>query len=271
LPIVEILLIPSLSSASDEWMAGSVTLAATRGLKLSGGTISGRVIEAPVIGETSTILAIAEDAEGNASLVEIDATRAEQIRVLSGESWLRLDPSAARVQATLPCPVRPDALAVRGALLTSAAMVGAMARILDVAIEYANTRKQFGKPLGKFQAVQHMIAEAASEHAVAQAALAAAIGAEDGGENRPLLWRSAKAQAGRAATIVSAAGHQVLGAIGFTEEHVLHHYSKRLWTWRDEWERQSACEAAIGHAACTDQRGLWSHIVDDHVTAAGAV
>ncbi|WP_292192223.1 acyl-CoA dehydrogenase [Mesorhizobium sp.] len=268
LPIVEMLLIPSLPLASDEWMAGNLTLASTPGLELCGDAISGQVIEAPVIGEISTVLAIAMDAEGHSWLVEIDAMPAEKIRALSGEPWLRLDPSEARLRAKCPCPVGLDAVAVRGALLTSAAMMGAMARILEITIEYANIRKQFGKPLGKFQAVQHMIAEAASEHVVAQAALAAAIEAEDGGKSRPLLWQSAKAQAGRAATVVSAAGHQVLGAIGFTEEHVLHRYSKRLWTWRDEWGRQTVCEAAIGRAACADEHGLWSHIVDDTSTIA---
>ncbi|WP_136620271.1 MULTISPECIES: acyl-CoA dehydrogenase family protein [Mesorhizobium] len=268
LPIVEVLLIPSLSSASEAWMAGQLTLASTPGLELSGGAISGKAIEAPVIGESSIILAIATDAKGHSWLVEIDAMPAEKIRALSGEPWLRLDASAARVRAKRPCPVEPDTVAVRGALLTSAAMMGAMTRILEIAIEYANIRKQFGKPLGKFQAVQHMIAEAASEYAAAQAALAAAIEAEDGGKSRPLLWQSAKAQAGRAATVVSAVGHQVLGAIGFTEEHVLHHYSKRLWTWRDEWGRQTVCEAAIGRAACADEHGLWSHVVDNTSTIA---
>lgn len=156
-----------------------------------------------------------------------------------------------------------DRLEIQGACLTAAAMLGAMARVLEITIEHANTRKQFGKPLGKFQAIQHMLAEAASEHVVAQAALAGAVQASDGGWMRPLLWQSAKAQAGRAATIVAATGHQVLGAIGFTEEHVLHNYSRRLWMWRDEWGRQAALEAAVGRAAVEDTRGLWPHIVDD--------
>jgi acyl-CoA dehydrogenase len=176
---------------------------------------------------------------------------------------MRIDAGKAQVLSVHPCPVSPEQLAIRGALLTAAAMVGAMARQLEITIEHANTRKQFGRPLGKFQAVQNLIAGAAAEHAVAQAALSGAVAAEDGGWGRALLWRSAKAQAGRAATIVTAAAHQVLGAIGFTEEHVLHRYSKRLWVWRDDWGRQSALEAAIGEAACADPRGLWPHIVDD--------
>lgn len=110
--------------------------------------------------------------------------------------------------------------------------------------------------------VQHRIAEATSEQTVAQAAVADAIRAADGGWQRPILLQSVKVQAGRAATVVTATAHQVLGAIGFTDEHVLHHYSKKLWVWRDAWGRQAALEAEIGQAAVADAAGLWSHIVD---------
>ncbi|MRX48930.1 hypothetical protein GI374_00460 [Paracoccus sp. S-4012] len=162
-----------------------------------------------------------------------------------------------------------DRLRMQGACLTAAAMLGAMQRACEITIEYANTRRQFGRPLAAFQAIQHRIAEAASEQTVAQAAVAGAIRAADGGWSRPILWQSAKVQAGRAASVVTATAHQVLGAIGFTEEHVLHHYSKKLWVWRDAWGRQAALEAGIGQAAVADARGLWSHIVDTEETQHG--
>jgi len=62
---------------------------------------------------------------------------------------------------------------------------------------------------------------------------------------------------------VAAASHQVMGAIGFTEEHILHHYTKRLWAWRDEWTRENACYVAVGQAAAAAPNGLWRHIVDE--------
>lgn len=159
-------------------------------------------------------------------------------------------------------PALSGRLTMQGACLTAAAMSGAMRRVLDIVIDHANTRKQFGRPLSAFQAIQHRLAEAASELTVAEAALSGALDAADGGWLRPILWQSAKVQAGRAATTVTAAAHQILGAIGFTEEHMLHHYSKRLWVWRDDWGRQAALEAALGAAAVSDPRGLWAHLVD---------
>lgn len=159
----------------------------------------------------------------------------------------------------------PEGSATRDtALLTVAAMTGAMARVMEIAVDYANTRQQFGRPLGKFQALQHLLAEAASELALTEAALAAALEAEDGGA---LSWLTAKAQAGRAATFIAAAAHQVMGAIGFTEEHPLHHYTRRLWQWRDENGRQADCEAALGRAALAAPGGLWAYLTDERTAA----
>lgn len=233
LPIVAQLLMPTLPVASE-----GATLAQPGGQ------------EAP--GPATRILCPTADA------IAVHAA-APAFTALDHTPWVRAQGPALEL---IPCPGLGARLEVQGACLTAAAMLGAMARVLEITLDHANTRKQFGKPLGKFQAIQHRLAEAASEHAVAQAALAGAVQAADGGWLRPILWQSAKAQAGRAATIVTGAAHQILGAIGFTEEHVLHHYSKRLWVWRDDWGRQSALEAAIGAAACADPRGLWPHIAD---------
>jgi acyl-CoA dehydrogenase len=151
---------------------------------------------------------------------------------------------------------------IMGALLTTAAMTGAMARTIDLIVEHVETRSQFGRPLKKFQAIQHQLAEAVSELTITEAALASALEAYDNGETDTLLWASAKAQAGVAATKVAATAHQLMGAIGFTEEHALHHFTKKLWHWRDSWGRQAACEIAIGQAACTALDGLWPYIAD---------
>ena len=113
-----------------------------------------------------------------------------------------------------------------GMLLASAAMTGAMAHVLDIAVDFANTRSQFGRPLAKFQAIQHLLAQAASELAATEAVLAAALEAAD--ESRPddRLILSAKAQAGHAATMIAAMGHQLFGAIGEFVEIVGDRYSE---------------------------------------------
>ncbi|MBS7700225.1 MULTISPECIES: acyl-CoA dehydrogenase family protein [unclassified Chelatococcus] len=234
LPIVPMLLLPTLSGAAPE-----ATLAAP-GQREAPGPAS--LLITPEA-DHLTIFRAAPGSEGLDGSPWVSATGAEIERIL--------------------LPGVGQRLAVQGACLTAATMLGAMARVMEITIEYANTRKQFGKPLSKFQALQHMIAEAASDYVVAQAALGGAVQAADGGWLRSILWQSAKVQAGRAATVVAAAGHQVLGAIGFTEEHVLHHYTRRLWLWRDDWGRQATLAAAVGQAAAEDASGLWSHLVDD--------
>jgi acyl-CoA dehydrogenase len=156
-----------------------------------------------------------------------------------------------------------DRVHAGAALLQAAAMTGAMSRAMEIVTDYANTRNQFGKPLGKFQAIQNLIADAASELLIAEAAVGAGLAALDRCDATPLDWLAAKAQAGRAATVVAANAHQVMGAIGFTDEHELHRYTKRLWSWRDRWGRQSWCEAEIGRLACAaGGDGLWPLIVD---------
>jgi len=156
-----------------------------------------------------------------------------------------------------------EATLIMGALLTTAAMTGAMARTIDIIVDHVETRTQFGRPLKKFQAIQHQLAEAVSELTITEAALASALEAYDTGDSHVLLWASAKAQAGVAATRVAATAHQLAGAIGFTEEHALHHYTKKLWHWRDKWGRQADCEIAIGREACVAADGLWPYISDN--------
>ena len=117
-----------------------------------------------------------------------------------------------------------------GALLRSMQIAGALERVLQLTVRHAGDRRQFGQPLRRFQAIGHQLAELAGETAAARAAADAA--AED-----PQLWKIAAAKvrcgeaAGRAATIA----HQVHGAVGFTDEHILHLFTLRLWSWRDEF------------------------------------
>jgi hypothetical protein len=128
-----------------------------------------------------------------------------------------------------------------GALLRAVQIAGALERVLQLTVRYADDRRQFGQPLRKFQVIGHQLAELAAETAAARAAADAA--AED-----PQLWKIAAAKircgeaAGRAATIA----HQVHGAVGFTDEHVLHHFTLRLWSWRDEFGTEEEWASVLG-------------------------
>jgi acyl-CoA dehydrogenase len=128
-----------------------------------------------------------------------------------------------------------------GALLRSVQLAGALERVLQLTVRHADDRQQFGQPLRRFQAIAHQLAELAGEVAAARAAADAA--AED-----PEIWKIAAAKvrcgeaAGRAATIA----HQVHGALGFTDEHVLHHFTLRLWSWRDEFGTEEEWASVLG-------------------------
>ncbi|UUZ62864.1 acyl-CoA/acyl-ACP dehydrogenase [Polaromonas sp. P1-6] len=119
-----------------------------------------------------------------------------------------------------------------GAMSRSAQLVGALERVLELSVAYAVERVQFGKPIAKNQAIQHMLAVMAGQIASARAATIAAFG---NGEPNGFDVAVAKLRTSEAAGISAATAHQVHGAIGFTHEHNLHFFTRRLWAWRKEF------------------------------------
>jgi len=113
-------------------------------------------------------------------------------------------------------------------LSLAAEMVGGMQWILDASVEYAKTRKQFGKPIGQFQAVQHHLANVLLMTESARSAVyyaAWVMGAEP--ELAPLAVSIAKTYASDAYREAGNLGIQVHGGIGFTWDHEIHFYYKR--------------------------------------------
>jgi acyl-CoA dehydrogenase len=138
----------------------------------------------------------------------------------------------------------------RGALMRSVQMAGGIARIRDMAIEYAADRRQFGQAINRFQAVQHMLAELAAEAACAEAAAVGAV------SNPTVEWvAAAKIVTGRAAGRAASLAHQVHGAIGFTREHTLHRLTTKLWRWRDEFGTESEWTLELGNSLAG--RDVW--------------
>lgn len=143
------------------------------------------------------------------------------------------------------------------AALRSIQMAGAMARVLDLCVEYANTREQFGKPIGKFQAIAHLIADLAAQTASAQVAGLYAARQIDAGQAEAGA-AVAKSLVGRAATRVAASAHQVFGAIGVTDEHSLHYFTRRLWQWRAEAGSEHWWSERLGRQALASEgAALW--------------
>ncbi len=123
--------------------------------------------------------------------------------------------------------LEPDALLSWSATLTAVAMAGAMAGVLDMTIDHVNTREQFGRKLGQFQAIQHQLAIMAEQTTATCTAARIAL-------SRPLPGPScldaaaAKIAANEAAKIVCAIAHAAHGAIGVTAEHDLQLYTRRI-------------------------------------------
>jgi acyl-CoA dehydrogenase len=147
-----------------------------------------------------------------------------------------------------------------GALARAAAMGGAIESVLDQAVQYANDRVQFGRPIGKFQAVQHLLAELGSESAAATAAITGAC-EKAGAPHAVMAIASAKVRAGEAAKHAARIAHQVHGAIGFTYEHTLHFATRRLWAWRNEFGNDAHWARELGAAIIVAGGGqFWANL-----------
>ena len=118
-----------------------------------------------------------------------------------------------------------------GAFACAAEQAGIAGRCLEIAVEYARTREQFGKPIGSFQAIKHQLAEhlARVEQMRAAVTAAAAELAASPGSAREIV-SVVKAYCGDAGTTVAEGLIDTLGGIGFTWEHVAHLYLRRMKT-----------------------------------------
>jgi acyl-CoA dehydrogenase len=171
---------------------------------------------------------------------------------------------ATSVDTAAICAVSPAGFRARGALLRSIQSLGAAKRALELSCAYATVREQFGRPLARFQAIQHHLAEMAGEVSISEAAISAAVSSLDAnGEVSEFAAAATKVQADVAAACVARLAHQVHGAIGFTNEHDLRLSTLRLWSWREEFGTEF--EWAAWLAAETErrpERSLWELVCD---------
>ena len=212
---------------------------------------------APRVPWARAVERIAVLAGGQVTLVPVERATLSLSTNLAGEprddvAFDRVRVDAAQVGA-VGNGIDAEAFHRRGALARALAIAGTLERVLELTVQYAGEREQFGRPIGRFQAVQQEIALLAGEVMAARAAVDAAV-------ERPDLLRvaSAKIRAGEAATRAAEIAHQVHGALGYTEEHRLHHFTLRLWAWRDEFGSEEQWARALGeHVAAGGGDGLW--------------
>jgi acyl-CoA dehydrogenase len=149
--------------------------------------------------------------------------------------------------ASRQVPQAAGTLPAVGAAVHAALLAGAMQRVFDMTLQYANDRSQFGKSIGKFQAIQHQISVMAEQ--VAAASIAAEM-AFQGESVAPALIASAiaKSRTSEAAVLVASIAHAVHGAIGITEEYELQLHTRRLHEWRMTHGSEAHWNAIVGRS-----------------------
>ena len=141
------------------------------------------------------------------------------------------------------------------ACLYAAQLAGAMQAVFSRTLQYANDRNQFGRPIGKFQAIQHQLSVMA-EHAFA-ARMAAQMGCRSSTFMPDRLCVAvAKARTSEASVEVAALSHSIHGAIGFTQEFDLQLYTRRLHLWRQAGGSESYWHSVLGTALVDQHQGL---------------
>ena len=165
------------------------------------------------------------------------------------------DDAAPLKMADAPAGLDAQNLMMMGATVRAMETAGALQALLEMSTQYAQDRVAFGKPIAKFQAVQHNLARLAGEAAAAMTAAGSAadalatIGADAAQFDEAIFLEvaSARIRSAEAATEGAAIAHQVFGAIGFTKEHVLHRYTMRLLSWRDDFGNESQWALDLGN------------------------
>jgi alkylation response protein AidB-like acyl-CoA dehydrogenase len=154
-------------------------------------------------------------------------------QVARGDALVSVDPSRplGRLERTNGTPLPGNRDIPRARVAMAAEALGVAQRVLELGVQHAKTREQFGKPIGVYQAVSHQLADTYADVELARSLVywAAWCVAEDD-EQAPVAAAAAKSFAAEAAVAACERSIQVHGGTGFTWEHPLHRFYKRaLW------------------------------------------
>jgi alkylation response protein AidB-like acyl-CoA dehydrogenase len=200
-------------------------------------------------------------ADGHRHLVASDAAglsvrQEDSIDATRRLSSVRLEGVRVAAAETLPGEgAEYEAVFDRLCVALAAESTGVAQRSLEMAVEYAKDRQQFGRPIGAYQAVSHRCAQMLLETENSRSAVYGAAWAADAEpESLPLATSMAKAYASDAGWRVPDASIQVHGGIGFTWEHDLHFFLKRgranaAMFGDAKWHRERVAEAVLSRAA----------------------
>ena len=229
----------------------------------SRGTLAGRARRVPFARNAGHIAVLGHNGDQSAAvaLVSTADLPISQGTSLAGEARDDVSFDGIVPETVRPAATGQDILVGFGAAVRLQQMTGALEKILEQSVQHALDRVQFGRPIAKFQAVQHNLATLAGEVAAASAAADAAAQACSLPEIPMSEIAIAKVRGGEAAGAGAAIAHQVHGAMGFTYEHSLHHATRRLWSWREEFGNEAVWATRLGRMVA--ERGadeLWPFI-----------
>ena len=248
LPMAEILL-------ANRWLGARAPSEgfATIGLAGQGSVVQTTIFQTPWGRQAQSVLGVSAD--GFDVSVYEGSDVLEQGTNLAGEARDTMSGAAAGQSIELT-----DAPYAQLALARANLMAGGLQAVLDLGLQFASERSQFGRSISKFQAIQHSLAVVGNEVAASQRAADAGVDAI-GTDRFEQEVAAAKARVGEAVGIVAEQVHQVHGAMGYTYEHRLHHFTRRLWAWRDEWGNEFYWQTKLGqHLAGLGADQVWGYI-----------
>ena len=229
-------------------------------LTLAVGRREGAELVADTVAGALQAQSVLLEVDGRLMLLALSAAQAEHSRNTASEprAQLRWADADQRLQAAQPAG---QELLLAGAAIRCAQIAGAAQRVLVMSVGYANDRAQFGRPIGKFQAVQQQLAVAAQWSAMAS--MASQLAMVDTG----FLLNGARVAAARevacsAAEQVAGIAHAVHGAIGVTAEYELQLLTRRLKSWAAEFGSSRYWSGRIGRQVLAAEGALvWDQVV----------
>lgn len=230
------------------------------------GSLSGRARSVPFAREAEHYAVLAQGAKGvTIALVAAKDCRRDEGVNLAGEPLdaVIFDKTPVVKSGAAPKDFTQTSLMLMGSVVRAQQISGALQYMLTRSVDYSQERTAFEKKISKFQAVQHNLAKLAGETAAAVAAAGSAADTISNGgawnDDATFLEAAAsKIRCAEAAGTGSAIAHQVHGAIGFTEEHVLHRFTLRAMGWRDDFGNESYWAVELGNMiAARGADDLW--------------
>jgi acyl-CoA dehydrogenase len=216
--------------------------------RFDGAALRGTIHDVPWGRQARRLVGIFGD---RVAVVDLEAARVEPAVNLAGEPRDRVDFDGTAPLEVVAAPVDRRSFKLRGALTRIVLMAGALERLVELSLAYASERQQFGRPVARFQLVQaHLVHLAQDAALVGLAADAAGRAMSADGDSR-FEVAAARVLACSAASTATRAAHQVHGAMGMTREYPLHHFSRRLWSWRNEYGNEHYWRLEAGRQVAT--------------------